>query len=63
MLELIQKKVEGQEITMSEKPSESSGKIIDLMEALKASLATAPKAEAAADTVAPKAEKKKKKAS
>jgi len=54
MLGEIQKKVEGQEITMSEKPAESSGKIIDLMEALKASLANAP---AAAE--APKETKKK----
>jgi DNA end-binding protein Ku len=53
MLGEIQKKVEGQEITMSEKPSESSGKIIDLMEALKASLASAP-APAAQPDVAPK---------
>jgi DNA end-binding protein Ku len=53
MLDEIQKKVEGQEITMSEKPSESSGKIIDLMEALKASLGSAPAAEA------PKEAKKK----
>ncbi|HET9426005.1 MAG TPA: Ku protein [Gemmatimonadaceae bacterium] len=40
MLGEIEKKVAGQEITMSEKPAESSGKIIDLMEALKASLAS-----------------------
>jgi DNA end-binding protein Ku len=47
MLAEIQKKVEGQEITMAEKPAESSGKIIDLMEALKASLAAQPKEEEA----------------
>ena len=46
VMEQIQKKVEGQEITM-EAPADSSGKIIDLMEALKASLAqTAPEEEA-----------------
>jgi DNA end-binding protein Ku len=56
MLEEIQKKVEGQEITMSEKPSESSGKIIDLMEALKASLAGQKDA---APEAAPKETKKK----
>jgi DNA end-binding protein Ku len=56
MMDEINKKVAGQEITMSEAPAESSGKIIDLMEALKASLA-APKAEPAA---APVEEKKKK---
>jgi DNA end-binding protein Ku len=60
MLGEIQKKIEGQEITLSEKPAEPSGKIIDLMEALKASLATQPKSESAAPA---KAEKKKKKAS
>jgi DNA end-binding protein Ku len=54
MLDEINKKVAGQEITMSEKPAESSGKIIDLMEALKASLNTAP---AAAE--APRETKKK----
>ena len=54
MLAEIEKKVAGKEITMSEAPQEASGKIIDLMEALKASLATAPAAEAA-----PKETKKK----
>ena len=34
----IQKKVEGQEISVSEAPVESKGKVIDLMEALRASL-------------------------
>ncbi len=56
MLDEINKKVAGQEITMSEKPAESSGKIIDLMEALKASLA-GQKETAAAE--APKETKKK----
>jgi DNA end-binding protein Ku len=41
VLEAIQKKVEGHEIT-SEAAPEAGAKIIDLMEALKASLATAP---------------------
>jgi DNA end-binding protein Ku len=36
MRELIDKKVEGQEITMA--PEAPAGKVIDLMEALKASL-------------------------
>jgi DNA end-binding protein Ku len=40
VLEAIQKKVEGQEITL-EPAKDSGGKIIDLMEALKASLAQA----------------------
>jgi DNA end-binding protein Ku len=54
VLEAIQQKVEGQEITAEAAP-QASGKIIDLMEALKASLATAP----AAGEEEPKAEKKK----
>ena len=54
MLAEIEKKVAGKEITMSEAPQEASGKIIDLMEALKASLSAAP---AAAE--APKESKKK----
>jgi DNA end-binding protein Ku len=44
--EMIQRKVEGQDIT-TEAPSDTGGKIIDLMEALKASLASAKPAEAA----------------
>jgi len=38
-MELIQQKIEGQDITQVEAPADTSGKIIDLMEALKASLA------------------------
>jgi DNA end-binding protein Ku len=53
VLEQIQKKIEGQEIT-TEAAADSSGKILDLMEALKASL-SAPKPEAKE----PKEEKKK----
>jgi len=34
----IQKKVEGQEISLAEAPAETGGKVIDLMEALRASL-------------------------
>jgi DNA end-binding protein Ku len=44
VLETIQRKVEGQDITADATP-ETGGKIIDLMEALKASLATAAPAE------------------
>jgi DNA end-binding protein Ku len=44
VLETIQRKVEGQDITADAAP-ETGGKIIDLMEALKASLATAAPAE------------------
>ena len=39
VLEMIQRKVEGQDITAAEAPQDAGGKIIDLMEALKASLA------------------------
>jgi DNA end-binding protein Ku len=53
VLEAIQQKVEGQEITAEAAPA-ASGKIIDLMEALKASLANAP-----ADDAGEKPEKKK----
>jgi len=38
VLETIQRKVEGQDITAAEAPQDQGGKIIDLMEALKASL-------------------------
>ncbi|HRK48697.1 MAG TPA: Ku protein [Nocardioides sp.] len=61
MLELIQAKVDGQEITAA--PEAPQGKIIDLMEALKASLgmsgAALPTTHAAAAPAAPAAEKKK----
>src|SRR5687767_15077373 len=39
VLETIQRKVDGQDITAAEAPQDGGGKIIDLMEALKASLA------------------------
>ena len=42
----IQKKVEGQEISVAEAPPESGGKVIDLMEALRASLEKTEKAKA-----------------
>ena len=49
VLEAIQRKVEGQDITSDVQP-DSSGKILDLMEALKASLAKGDKkAEAKAE--------------
>ena len=72
MMELIQKKVEGQEITMTPE-APSAGKVIDLMAALKASLGMAKDAEAerkpakpveataeAAEEAAPKKKAKKK---
>src|SRR3569833_2147455 len=39
VMDMIQRKVEGQDITQADVPSDGGGKIIDLMEALKASLA------------------------
>ena len=41
VMETIQRKVEGQDITKSDVAPETGGKIVDLMEALKASLARA----------------------
>jgi DNA end-binding protein Ku len=63
MMQLINKKVEGQEITVA--PEAPAGKVIDLMEALKASLGMAktderkPAVAAAAETKAEEAPKKK----
>jgi DNA end-binding protein Ku len=59
MQELIQKKIEGQEITIT--PEAPAGKVIDLMEALKQSLGMAkPEASKAAPAAEEKAEPKKK---
>jgi non-homologous end joining protein Ku len=46
VMETIQRKIDGQDITSDVTP-DSGGKIIDLMEALKASLAASKPAEAA----------------
>jgi DNA end-binding protein Ku len=43
----VQKKVEGQEITMAETPEPGGGQVIDLMEALRASLEKKPARKAA----------------
>jgi DNA end-binding protein Ku len=65
MMDLIQKKVEGQEITMTPE-APAAGKVIDLMAALKASLGMAKDAEAdrkpakAVEDVAEEAAPKKK---
>lgn len=60
--EEINKKVAGQEITADEAPQKSGTKVLDLMEALKASLAKGARAEAAKDKDAPaKAERPAKK--
>jgi DNA end-binding protein Ku len=55
----VQRKVEGHEITMTEEPATSTGQVIDLMEALRASLekrGVKPGAAAADTTPATKAE-------
>jgi DNA end-binding protein Ku len=57
MMELINKKVEGQEITVS--PEAPAGKVIDLMEALKASLGMDRKPAASKEAAAAPAAKKK----
>jgi DNA end-binding protein Ku len=54
VLSLIQKKVEGQEISLVE-PQAGGGQIVDLMEALKASLAKKPEAPRAAPKAVPAA--------
>ncbi|MDQ3215775.1 MAG: Ku protein [Pseudomonadota bacterium] len=62
--EAVQKKVEGQQITMVEAP-QATGQVIDLMEALRASLnkkAAAPAKPAQAETAAPAARKPPKRA-
>jgi Ku protein, prokaryotic len=50
----IQKKVEGQEISVSEAPVESTGKVIDLMEALRASLEKTEAARASTSKLGPR---------
>jgi DNA end-binding protein Ku len=54
----VQRKVEGQEITMAEAPQESA-QVIDLMEALRASLEKKPAKKAPATKVATKKAAKK----
>lgn len=49
VLETIQRKIEGQDITADAAPAETGGKILDLMEALKASLASTGRAAAPDD--------------
>jgi DNA end-binding protein Ku len=50
----IQKKVEGQEISLSEGPPPGAGKVIDLMEALRASLEKTESARASATKLGPR---------
>jgi DNA end-binding protein Ku len=55
----IQKKVEGQEISVTEIEPESSGKVIDLMEALRASLERTESAKESAAKLGPRKEAKR----
>lgn len=50
----IQKKVEGQEISIADAPPETGGKVIDLMEALRASLEKTETAKVAATKLGPR---------
>ena len=50
----IQKKVEGQEISVSEAPAASTGKVIDLMDALRASLEKTEAARASTSKLGPR---------
>jgi DNA end-binding protein Ku len=50
----IQKKVEGQEISVVEPAPEGDGKVIDLMEALRASLEKSEKARAQTESFGPR---------
>jgi DNA end-binding protein Ku len=50
----IQKKIEGQEISVAEAPPETGGKVIDLMEALRASLEKTEKAKASVSQLGPR---------
>jgi len=50
----IQKKVEGQEISLAEAPPETGGKVIDLMEALRASLEKTETTKVAATKLGPR---------
>jgi DNA end-binding protein Ku len=55
----IQKKVEGQEISVAEIEPESTGKVIDLMEALRASLERTESAKETAAKLGPRKEAKR----
>ena len=50
----IQRKVEGQEISLAEGPAETGGKVIDLMEALRASLEKTATTKVAAAKIGPR---------
>ncbi|HEX2239948.1 MAG TPA: Ku protein [Actinomycetota bacterium] len=61
--ELVKQKVEGEEITITEEPTPEPTKVVDLMEALKASVAEAKKKKAPAKTTAKKKTTRRTKAS
>ena len=61
--ELVTKKVEGQEITLAAEPAEEPTKVVDLMEALKASVEQAKKTKASAKTTKKKTTSRKASAS
>ncbi|MGH2808299.1 MAG: Ku protein [Actinomycetota bacterium] len=61
--ELVEKKVAGQEITVAEAPEEEPTKVVDLMEALKASVEQAKKRKDAASSTTKKKSTTKRKAS
>jgi DNA end-binding protein Ku len=63
VLEMIQRKVEGQDITTDIAPESGGGKIIDLMDALKASLAASAKSDAESEEKAEKSSRRGRKAS
>lgn len=54
----VEQKIAGKQITLSEEPERATGKVIDLMEALRASLAKAPAAPRGAPAKARKSAKK-----
>src|SRR4051812_22645742 len=54
VMEMIQRKIDGQDITQADVPTDGGGKIIDLMEALRASLAATTAATTAANAPAVK---------
>jgi DNA end-binding protein Ku len=54
LMAAIEKKVEGQEISVAEPAPEGDGKVIDLMEALRASLEKSGKARGEAEAIGPR---------
>ena len=61
--ELVEQKVEGQEVTVAAAPEEEPTKVVDLMEALKASVAEAKKRKGSSEKAGPKKKTTRKKES